>query len=126
MGSEKVQIVDMDSGCPELPLVEGGTARAVIWPGIGAVYRSMHVLELEPHGRTIEMRHPMEAVYYVIAGDAVVSDPAAGESHTVTTGSMIFVEPDTSYVIAANGRAVRLVGGPCPPDPALYEGLMDG
>ncbi len=123
MTLDKVQVVDVDDSCPHLPLVEGGTARAVIWPGTGARYRSMHLFELDPGGRTVEMRHPMEAVYYVIEGDAVAKDLRTGEQHRATMGGMIFVEPETPYVIRTDGNSTRLVGGPCPPDPSLYAGL---
>jgi quercetin dioxygenase-like cupin family protein len=123
---DKVQIVDADDSCPALPIVEeGGQARAVIWPGIGARERSMHLIELAPGGRTIPMRHPMEAVYYVISGAARATDLSDDAVQEAVVGSMIFVEPDTRYVISADGEGASLVGGPCPPDPALYAGLAD-
>jgi quercetin dioxygenase-like cupin family protein len=125
--NEAVQIVDADDTCPELPLVDGGgVARAVIWPGIGASLRSMHLVELEPGARTVPQRHPMEAVYYVIEGRAVAWDLADGASHRVGVGSMIFIEPETEYVISADGHRARFVGGPCPPDPDLYRHLGVG
>ncbi|MPZ68201.1 MAG: hypothetical protein GEU71_01560 [Actinobacteria bacterium] len=120
----KVQIVDTDESCPSLPLVDGdGYARAVIWPGIGAHLRSMHLIHLNSGAQTKEQRHPMEAVYYVIEGDAIAIDPSNGSSQVATQGSMIFVEPDTSYEIHATSMTAKIVGGPCPPDPHLYEHL---
>jgi hypothetical protein len=35
----------------------------------------------------------------------------------------VHVEPGTPYRFEAGDRAVELVGGPCPPDPALYRDL---
>lgn len=122
--AEVVQVVDVDHLCPLLPLVDGeGSARAVVWPGIGAKERSMHLFALEEGSSTVEMTHPSEATYYVIEGDAVTVDRSDGSEQQVEKGSMIFVEAHTSYVISARNGGVRFVGGPCPPDPQMYEGV---
>lgn len=122
---DKVQVVDVDDRCPILPIVEGdGVVRAVIWPGMGATSRSMHRITLSPGSSTGLLRHPMEAVYYVISGVASVHDGANGTSEQLRPGSMAFVEPDTAYVLAAGAEPVELVGGPCPPDPSLYQHLQ--
>jgi hypothetical protein len=36
---------------------------------------------------------------------------------------MVHVDPETTYVVVAGGEGMSLVGGPSPPDPALYEGI---
>lgn len=119
----EIQVVALDDG-PSLPVVEGeGTAHAVIWPGMGAQLRSMHRIELGRGGRTIELRHPAEAVYYVIQGDGVALDVDAGEQQALRDGAMIHIDPDTTYVLRAGASGMSLVGGPSPPDPALYEDL---
>lgn len=119
----KIQILDADETCPQLDLIEsGGVARAVVWPGVGASLRSMHTISLGPGGRTIEMAHPMEAVYYVISGSAAVFDRSDGARAIAEEGAMIFVEPNTRYAIVSDAGA-ELVGGPCPPDPSLYASL---
>lgn len=124
MTKDKVQVIDADSSCPALPLVEGeGEARAVIWPGVGAALRSMHVILLGPGSRTIEMQHPMEAVYYVRSGTVTACDFADDSGQEAETGSMIFVEPETAYRLSADEGSAELLGGPCPPDLALYEHL---
>ena len=123
--NDRVLVLDSaGDGCPTLPIVEGeGTARAVVWPGMGAESRSLHRIALEPGARTIEMCHEGEAVYFVREGVATVLDGDAGTSHVVQTGRMFFVDPGTRYAIHAAGDRVELVGGPSPPDPSLYEGL---
>ena len=122
---DKVQVVAVDDRCPILPIVEGdGAARAVIWPGMGAEARSMHRITLNPGARTERLRHPMEAVYYVISGVASVHDGANGTSEQLRPGSMAFVEPNTVYVLSAGRERVDLVGGPCPPDRSLYQHLQ--
>jgi mannose-6-phosphate isomerase-like protein (cupin superfamily) len=122
--AEAIRVVDADDRCPELRMVQGdGVARAVIWPGMGAAARSMHRITLRPGARTTSLRHPMEAVYYVVAGMALVEDQADGAPVRLRPGSMVFVEPDTTYVFAAPDDRVEIVGGPCPPDESLYYGL---
>jgi mannose-6-phosphate isomerase-like protein (cupin superfamily) len=107
---------------PALPIVEGdGSARPIVWPGVGAAFRTMHRIELGRDGRTIALRHEMEAAYYVVRGEGVVRDPEAGGSEPLVEGSMIFVEPGTAYQIEAGGAGMLLLGGPCPADPALYR-----
>jgi quercetin dioxygenase-like cupin family protein len=117
---EEIQILDLEVG-PPLALIRGeGSAHAVVWPGTGAQLRSMHCLRLAPGASTIELSHPAEAVYYVVAGRGTVSDLAGADSHAVHPGSMFHIDPDTTYVIAAEAEPLELVGGPSPADPSLY------
>jgi quercetin dioxygenase-like cupin family protein len=125
MGSrEEIKVVALEEG-PALDIIEGdGRARAVIWPGMGAQLRSIHQIELAPGARTIAMRHRSEAVYYVVdgRGEALdVDDPE--ERQPLRPGSMAHVDAGTTYVLAAGDQGMSLVGGPCPADPAIYEGL---
>jgi quercetin dioxygenase-like cupin family protein len=123
--TDRVLVLDADDADhPPLAIVEGeGSAHAIIWPGMGAALRSLHMITLEPGARTIDLRHEGEAVYFVRDGVATVQDDDAGEAHEVPAGRMFFVEPGTRYAVhAADGRVV-IVGGPSPPDPSLYEGL---
>ena len=108
---------------PEVAIVDGeGGARAVIWPGMGARLRSMHRISLGRDSRTIELTHPSDAVYYVIAGTGSAVDRATGERSALVEGSMVHVDAGTPYVLVAGGEGMELVGGPCPADEALYEG----
>jgi hypothetical protein len=63
----------------------------------------------------------MEAVYYLIAGSAVVEDLDRGTRHELTKGSMMLVDPGTAYRLVARDQPAELVGGPCPADPTLYS-----
>jgi mannose-6-phosphate isomerase-like protein (cupin superfamily) len=115
-----VKVLDADLG-PELAIVEGeGRAHAIIWPGMGAQMRSMHRISLGGGAATTELRHPGEAVYYVIEGAGEATDPSSEDSQAIELGSMVHVEPETAYVIRAGSDGLELVGGPSPPDPALY------
>jgi quercetin dioxygenase-like cupin family protein len=107
---------------PMLPIIEGeGSARPIVWPGVGAAFRTMHRIELAAGSRTIALKHEMEAAYYVIRGDGIVQDPENESTEPLVEGSMIFVEPGTAYTFEAGGAGILLLGGPCPADPALYQ-----
>jgi hypothetical protein len=116
----EVSVVGGEAG-PELGIVDGeGSARAVIWPGMGARLRSMHRISLGPGSRTVELRHPTDAVYYVIDGDGEVGDRDAGSAEPLVTGSMVHVDRGTAYELVAGDGGMEVVGGPAPADPALY------
>jgi quercetin dioxygenase-like cupin family protein len=116
-----VMVLDAADG-PELPIVVGdGVAQAAVWPGMGARLRSMHVLTLGAGARTVELSHPGDAVYAVLEGDGTVGEPPDGAAAELREGSMFHVDAGTPYVIAAGPDGLRLVGGPAPADPALYE-----
>ena len=117
----EVRVLGAADHGPALPIVEGdGSATPIVWPGVGAAFRTMHRIELAGGSRTVAMRHAMEAAYYVIRGDGVVRDPDEDSTEPLVEGSMIFVEPDTAYLIEAGSAGMLLLGGPCPADPALY------
>ena len=118
---DQVRVLTLDAKCPAVPIVRhGGTASAVVWPGSGARFRTMHHIELEPNGQTIRLRHDGEAVYYVRQGTGHVSDETEGSSSDIAEGSIVFVEPGTPYQFTAASSGMILLGGPCPADPALY------
>lgn len=119
----EARVLSCDAACPELPIVEGaGRAVAVVWPGVGATMRSLHWIDLPSGAGTKAQRHPMEAVYYVKEGSGTVLEPG-GRGDPITEGSMIHVEPGTAYRFEAGDHGLVLLGGPCPPDPALYAHL---
>lgn len=122
LAPREVRVLRAADHGPVLPIVEGeGAARPIVWPGVGAAFRTMHRIELAGGSRTVALRHEMEAAYYVIRGDGVVRDPDDGGNQPLVEGSMIFVEPDTAYLIEAGSAGILLLGGPCPADPALYQ-----
>ena len=119
--SREIRVVPDNSETILLPIVETeGSAWALVWPGMGAHLRSMHRISLPPGGRTIALRHPMEAVYYVFAGSAEVQDLDANIHHQLIQGGMVLVDPGTRYCIAAGLEGSEIVGGPCPADPQMY------
>ncbi|HEU4917598.1 MAG TPA: cupin domain-containing protein [Acidimicrobiia bacterium] len=123
----EIRIIAEDPSLPHLPIIEeDGQASALVWPGIGAHMRSMHRISLEAGGRTVSLRHPMEAVYYVISGELNVEDLDTRAKHRVGPGGMFLVDPSTGYRMWAGSDGSELVGGPCPADPAVYEGMRTG
>lgn len=123
--SGRVAVLDADGACPRLPIVVGGgEALAVVWPRMGAEMRSMNRIRLDAGSATVRLKHPMEAVYYVIAGTGSAIDPDTGEAEALMAGSMIHIEPGTAYSFAADrAEKIELIGGPCPVDHALYDSL---
>jgi mannose-6-phosphate isomerase-like protein (cupin superfamily) len=108
-----------------LPLVDegAGEAWALLWPGVGSSERAIHRIELNPGEETTSQRHPAsEAVYFVLAGTGAVVDEDAGVSEDLVPRKILFVTPRTGYRFVAT-TPLALVGGPCPPDPALYAGV---
>jgi quercetin dioxygenase-like cupin family protein len=119
-GAEGVQVLGPDG--PSIELVDGaGSARALVWPEVGAVLRSMHLIKLENGARTRRQRHPDEAVYYVLAGGGGVGAPTTAEREALTEGSMVHIAPGAAYAFEAGADGLELIGGPSPPDASLYE-----
>lgn len=116
----RVQVLDSDSGPPVPIAASGGSARAVVWPGMGAELRSLHWIQLEAGGETIELEHPSEAVYYVVRGSGEVVDRSDRSSKHLIEGAMAHVEAGTPYRLRAGDGGLELVGGPAPADPRLY------
>ena len=118
----RVQVLKGGGNSVSLPLVAaGGEAVAVVWPGVGSQYRSLHRICLQPGGHTIDLRHPSEAVYYVRSGSAEVVDADSDEQQSLIEGSMVHVDPSTAHRFEAGNGGAEIVGGACPPDPAIYE-----
>jgi mannose-6-phosphate isomerase-like protein (cupin superfamily) len=119
----------LDTTAPDLPTIpiiaRGGKARVVLWPGNGAVYRTMHVIDLEPTGRTTDLTHRSDAVYYVVSGHGSVLDLKAKTLSDLIEGAVIHIDARDAYRFEADkGEALRLLGGPCPADEGLYAGLV--
>jgi quercetin dioxygenase-like cupin family protein len=112
-----------DAHAPVRMIAGEGRAWAVIWPGMGARCRSLHRVSLACGGASVPLRHPGEAVYYVLAGRGRVKD-AAGSAHPLIEGSMVHVAAQSGYDFQADDAGLELIGGPCPADPTLYDGAL--
>jgi quercetin dioxygenase-like cupin family protein len=120
-GEAGVQVLPLRGAGPSLPvLAGGGSARAVIWPGIGAAERSVHLIRLAPSSQTVRLEHPAESVYYVLHGTGSVAGDAPAAATPLVPGSMVHLGPGTGYRFGAGPGGLEFFGGPCPPDPALY------
>ena len=85
----------------------------------------MHLVRLDGKGRTKSLSHQSDAVYHLCEGSATAADPDSGESFAIGVGAMLHIDAGTTYRIEAGIDGALLVGGPCPPDPAMYEHLED-
>jgi mannose-6-phosphate isomerase-like protein (cupin superfamily) len=122
-----VSVVDSgDGACPEIKVVVGtGNAKVVMWPGVGAQHRTMHLIDLKEGSSTIPLQHDGESVYYVIAGVGAVVDLASEVETAVEEGSMVHIGPRDRYVFKALATGLKFVGGPCPADLGLYASLQN-
>jgi quercetin dioxygenase-like cupin family protein len=115
----RVLVLDLYGG-DGIDLVEGsGIARVVVGPALGAALRTICRVTLEPGARTVTLRHPGEAVWYVISGaGSVSSNGVADTSSPLSPGTMVHVGPEGDYRFAAADTGVlEVVGGPSPVDP---------
>lgn len=124
MSEPAVRVVRRSDWGPGLDLVPGGRCHPVIWPGMGANQRSMHVFEIPAGAFTVELVHPSEAVYYVLEGQVSVKDLGADAGQDVPVGGMFHVEAGTRYAFGSQSDSARVVGGPCPPDSNLYAAMV--
>ncbi|MEI2703119.1 MAG: cupin domain-containing protein [Baekduia sp.] len=113
-----VRIIPLAGGDP-VAIAEGESSSALlaVGPNTGAAHRSICDLRLAAGGRTIALRHPGEAVWYVESGTGTVTQDD-GAPLELDPGTMIHIGPETTYRIATEAGA-RLIGGPAPPDPEL-------
>ncbi len=124
--AETIRVIDSATEGFEIPIVaSGGNARVVMWPGNGAVYRTFHLIFLDPSGKTIPLRHQSDSVYYVISGCGVVTDVGAGTKSVLAEGAMVHIDRGDAYCFEADDAGgMRILGGPCPADPELYASLQ--
>ena len=122
-GDAAVQVLPLNGAGPSLLVLEGaGSARAVIWPGTGATERSVHLIQLGPLSGTVRLEHLAESVYYVLDGSGTVAGDGPAAATSLVPGSMVHMGPGTGYRFRAGPGGLRIFGGPCPHDPALYAG----
>jgi mannose-6-phosphate isomerase-like protein (cupin superfamily) len=118
----QVRVIDSAAGCPEIPIVEGeGNAKVVLSPHNGATFRSFQLVSLQQNARTIDLSHPSDCVYYVIAGEGAIVDAAGGSRYEVAEGHMVHIDAGDRYRIEAGAAGIKVIGGPCPADTSLYS-----
>jgi mannose-6-phosphate isomerase-like protein (cupin superfamily) len=123
-----VRVVDSNTSTVMLNIIEGGgNAKVALWPGNGALYRSFQVLDLSPGSTTIALSHASDCVYYVIEGQGSIVDAATLAETPLAEGAMVHIDRGDAYRLKAAGSSgLRVLGGPCPPDPALYDYIQKG
>lgn len=120
----RARIISPDMWGPCLPLVRGtGSCREVVGPRIGATLRSLYRFELGAAAATIALKHPGEAVYYVIEGTVQVSSSTTADT-TVPEGGMFHAQPYADYTMSSIHGAV-VIGGPSPVDPGFGTPAAD-
>ena len=119
---DRVRVIDSRGALPEVSIVEGaGWAKAVIWPGNGARYRTFQVINLEAGSSTRSLDHLSDSVYYVMRGVGVGEDVKSKAQMAIVEGSMIHIDAGDQYRILAGEPGLELLGGPCPADQRWYD-----
>jgi quercetin dioxygenase-like cupin family protein len=117
-----IEVLSAADGEPVAILDGDGEAVQVVGPHMGAVHRTIAIARIEPGSATVPLRHASEAVWYVVSGSGV-AEPDAGEPLGLEPGAMIHAAPGAGYRLCASGdEALRVVGGPSPPDAAFARG----
>jgi quercetin dioxygenase-like cupin family protein len=119
MSEPRVLVLPSADG-PAIDLLAGpGAARVIVGPHMGAQHRTMCLVELQPASSSRTLRHPSEAVWYVVSGRGEALREGA-EPLPLEPGAMVHVAPAATYTLrASDTEALVVVGGPSPPDPAL-------
>jgi hypothetical protein len=124
VANDIIQVLDSAVGCPALAFVEGiGSAKAILWPGNGANYRTLHLIELGPGARTIKFGHNSDAVYYVASGVGEIVDVSSRSRHTLIEGAVVHIDREDEYRFET-AHGMKLIGGPCPADYGLYSDVV--
>lgn len=119
---DRVRVIDSQGALPEVDIVDGaGWAKAVIWPGNGALYRTFQIINLGAGSSTRSLDHKTDSVYYVMRGDGIVEDIKTKTDMPIVEGAMIHIDAGDQYRIKANAMGLELLGGPCPADERWYS-----
>ncbi len=119
---DRVRVIDSQGALPEVDIVDGaGWAKAVIWPGNGARYRTFQIINLGAGSSTRSLDHKTDSVYYVMRGAGTVEDVNARTDTEIVEGSMIHIDAGDRYRIKAHATGLELLGGPCPADERWYS-----
>ena len=125
--SKTVRVIDSAFNRLEIGIVDKkGKAYAVLWPGNGAHYRTVNIIELGVAGRTIDLSHAHECVYYIESGGGCIRDLEINQTHDLIDGSMIHIAPCDRYRLEAGSSGMKAIGGCVPVDPDLYEMIIGG
>lgn len=111
-----IKVLHVDRDFVRIPLVPGGDARAVVWPGMGAKNAGLNYVVMKPGQENVPHLHKVsEDIIYVIQGQGLAVDFDAGVEHPFTKGSVIYVTPGTRHTIKATGSEDYIVVGTLAP-----------
>lgn len=119
-----IKILKPEKDFVTLPFVDGsqGVAKAIIWPGMGAKFGSMHYFVMPPGEKNVPHSHEtMEDMFYVVQGKGYIID-GDNKKHYFTKGDFVYVPPKCIHAVVSEGPEDFIsVGGPTPPDAEMYK-----
>jgi quercetin dioxygenase-like cupin family protein len=113
-----VRVLTVEDWGPPLSVDDSrAVIRPIVWSGVGARERTLNHFQFDAGGRTPDLCHVGEAVYYVIDGALTATSLDAVEDAVIELGAggMLHVEPGERYFLQASSAA-EVIGGPCPVD----------
>ncbi len=120
-----IKVLRIDKDFVKIPLVKGGFAKAIVWPGMGAKYGSLNYFLMKPGQENVPHVHEKsEDIFYIAQGKGVAVDVDNNIEHPIEKGCVVYVEPGTTHTMKSSGPEDYIsIGGPCPPDPKSYKGM---
>src|SRR5262249_61587022 len=97
-----IKVLHVDRDYVEIPLVQGATARVVVWPGMGAKTSCIHYVDYEAGQFSVPHEHPYsEGSFYIVHAEGVMveydeNQPAISRQ-PVGPRHLAFVEPGTLH-----------------------------
>lgn len=119
----RVRILCLDKDYVELPLIVGAKAKFLVWPGMGAKYRSMNYVTMKAGQENVPHSHlKSEDFFYCLSGNCVIADLETGEEHPFGPGDVIYIDVGVPHAVKSFGPTDYIsVGGPCPPDYEFFR-----
>lgn len=119
-----IKVFHVDRDFTSIPLVQGSSARVIVWPGMGAKTSVLHYVPYEAGQSSVPHSHPdSEDTFYIVSGEGYMvewQDDRQMSRQPISTGSVVYVEPRTVHQLVATTPLVN-VGGPVPPDLDFYR-----
>ena len=118
-----IKVLDINRDYVEIPIVNGGQAKAIIWPGMGAKNCALHYVVMKPGQENIPHVHQeSEDIIFVIQGKGVVVDLDHGKEYPFGPGSVIYIPPGIRHTVKSYGpEDYIVVGAQSPFDLDLYK-----
>ncbi|CEP69178.1 RmlC-like jelly roll fold [Moorella glycerini] len=118
-----IKVLHVNRDYVTIPIVDGGEAKAIVWPGMGAKNCALHYVVMKPGQENIPHVHrESEDIIFVVQGRGVVVDLDNGKEYEFEPGSVIYIPPGIRHTVKCFGPDDYIVvGAQSPFDMDLYR-----